>query len=118
MEINISLTNLIEKIIFPGSLFYSIARTVCIEKFWDFCADDFIELEVDIMETLAEINAYKETTDEEYIYMLLVYYFFSSRFNSDKTRICKICRFYKSSDLEYFIRTEMYKNDIWMLILK
>lgn len=98
-----------EEIIFPGILFYSLARAVCTEKFWDCCADDFIELESDISETLAEINSVKDATDEKYIYMLLVYYFFSSRFNSDRTKICRICEFYKTSNLGTFIRKEIRK---------
>lgn len=107
IENNNALKKLIEEIVFPGILFYSLARTVCIEKFWDYCSDDFIELETGIMDTLTEINTNKAATDEEYIYMLLVYYFFSSRFNSNRAKICKICEFYKTSDLGTFIRGEI-----------
>lgn len=108
MNIDSGIKKELTEVIFPGILFYSLARTVCTERFWDICVEDFTSFKEDVLNLLSEINEIDSAkSEEEFIYMLLVYYFFSSRFNSDKHRIDKISDYYKTLDLEEFLKNSI-----------
>lgn len=89
------------EVIFPGILFYSFARTICIEHFWNICAEDFVDFEEDIQDMLSKINKTCDSeTDEDLVYMLLVYYFFSTKRYNIIKQLDSISRYYKTFDIK------------------
>lgn len=100
-----SLKKELKETVYPGILFQSLVKTICTEKFWDIYVDDFSSFQDDIVNTIARINEkHDNIMGEEYIYMLLVYYFFSSMFNKDRQRIGKITRYYQSVDVSLYLQ--------------
>ena len=95
----------LKETVYPGILFQSLVKIICAEKFWDIYVDDFSSFQDDIVNTIAKINEkHDNMMGEEYIYMLLVYYFFSSMFNQDRQRIGKITRYYQSVDVFLYLQ--------------
>lgn len=91
------------EIVFPAILFYSLAWTVCPDCFWDICAEDFNGFTENVLQNLFKITQTEiVATKEEYIYMLLVYYFFSSDFNNAR-KIVRINKYYQSPDVGAFL---------------
>ncbi|MGN8785579.1 P-loop NTPase fold protein [Blautia sp. HCP3S3_D9] len=91
----------LREVIFPGILFYSFARTICIEHFWNICAEDFVDFEEDIQDMLSKINKTCDSeTDEDLVYMLLVYYFFSTKRYNIIKQLDSISRYYKTFDIK------------------
>lgn len=97
-------TQQLNEVIFPAILFYSIARTICTERFWGICADDYMNFKSDIINAITDIhNNHTDMSTENKIYMLLAYTYFSSSVNSDTRIINKVSEYYKTNNIkEYF----------------
>ena len=89
-------------VIYPAIMFYGLARIMCSNHFWDISVEDFLGFKEDILNTLSKMDQIIDN-NEDYVYMLLVHYFFSSKYNKDKSRINKISNYYKIADVCLFL---------------
>lgn len=87
--------------IYDCILFYSLARTVCTDRFWNICADNFVNFEEDVLETINRMGEpYNDQNSDELLYMLLVYYFLSTRFQDDGNRIKEFKTYFTTRHLK------------------
>ena len=102
---------IIEQIILPAIIFYSLAGNICTNKFQEVRAKDFENFKEETLNIIAEMSNQDEIVEEELkIYHLLIYYFFSTRFQHDELRMEKFKNYYLSSNLEDFLKDEVKRG--------
>lgn len=97
---------IIEELVFPAIFFHSLAANICTNKFHDIKEKDFEGFKDETLNIIAEMSTREENIEGEMkIYRLLVYYFFSTRFQTDEMRMDKFKNYYLASNLKNFLST-------------
>ena len=100
----------LKEIVLPAIMFYSFARNLCIDQFWDICVDGFADFSDKVLETIYEMSIQNdESCAELEIYRLLVYYYFSTRFQKNENRSKEFKEFYMSTDLRTYFKSTSIK---------
>ena len=98
----------LEEIVVPAIMFYSFARNLCIDQFWNMCVDDFADFSDKILETIYEMSIQNEDSNAELkVYRLLVYYYFSTRFQKNEDRSKAFKEFYVSTDVRAYFKSKI-----------
>lgn len=94
---------IIEELVFPAIFFHSLAGNICTNKFHNIREKDFEGFKDETLNIIAEMSTREESVEDEMkIYRLLVYYFFSTRFQTDEMRMDHFKNYYLSSSLKDF----------------
>lgn len=102
---SLKLHTIFSDIILPAIIFYSLTKNVCLDQFWDICEDDFACFSDRILETIYEMSMQNdETNAETKVYRLLVYYYFSTRFQENENRREQFKEFYMTTNIAEYLK--------------
>lgn len=72
------------------------------------CVDDFADFSDKILETIYEMSIQNEDSNAELkVYRLLVYYYFSTRFQKNEDRSKAFKEFYVSTDVRAYFKSKI-----------
>lgn len=101
---------LLRDTVYPAVMFYSLARTICTDDFWEMCADDFAGFEDDIERNLrlmqVENLADEKKGEEKLVYAALVYYHFSEDIWGKNVRAQEFKNFYLAASVKKYLFEE------------
>ncbi len=105
---------IINQIILPAIIFHGLAGNICVNIFHEIEEKDFEGFKDEVLNIIAEMSIQRENQNDEIkIYRLLVYYFFSTRFQTDEMRMEKFKNYYLAPSLKDFLLITQTSHTDW-----